>query len=598
VREDADDETDFFRPGLQSHQLQGLYLQPDPPQVVNAKTFIAETVEGKPLDASTLMQRLASQLGLGFKGLSLIGRPGQRVQFGCSARIRHTLAPDASSLTFASQGDLVNHWLMVLSFDIQRDWTWDGLSDAGIEIARSHQFTGEAATRQAGVVGHVPLRKTASRLAMGTPAAAADRRSTRIVFIDAIEPKKDATLASTHARPHPNTIDAQYTLKPLFIAAVAAQAADREQARRDLQLPVTTVPAQVPKVVAAGYAMSPYRHSADYAETARRERWLWLEIDQPIQDPNDACFARVLGYAPDPLLAYPSPDQLLVKQDDPPLALDPEPIRVITHGQGNDTAGLDAMQPMTPETPDPGTPMVKLSPVHYLVPLPPGLHADSPELFGFFNCELRIGHTAKIWCTAQGRFGHPARVNGLQHPAPSLSCLVDRTPDGLAVTASHALAVFDGKNVTARPPKTELWCMLYAQLMQADGLSQRNLLLAEVRLEPLRREAPVVNKVLGGQAYRPIQAANGLATNLDAPASAQARWPDSEIAAILAQFKLSPDTPLSVLAVEMMPRYDQYVLFGPPPDDTVRPLSQQLGQYRILRTSPLVAAPAVCCVSC
>jgi len=30
----------------------------------------------------------------------------------------------------------------------------------------------------------------------------------------------------------------------------------------------------------------------------------------------------------------------------------------------------------------------------------------------------------------------------------------------------------------------------------------------------------------------------------------------------------------------------------------VRPLSRELGQYRILRTSPLVAAPAVCCEDC
>jgi hypothetical protein len=109
VREDAADERDFFRIGLESHQLQGLYLQPDPPQVNNAQTFIVETVEGKPVENSTLMQRLAAQLDLGFKGLTLIGRPGQRVQFGCSNRIRHTLAPDNSSLTFATQGDLVNH---------------------------------------------------------------------------------------------------------------------------------------------------------------------------------------------------------------------------------------------------------------------------------------------------------------------------------------------------------------------------------------------------------------------------------------------------------------------------------------------------------
>jgi hypothetical protein len=48
----------------------------------------------------------------------------------------------------------------------------------------------------------------------------------------------------------------------------------------------------------------------------------------------------------------------------------------------------------------------------------------------------------------------------------------------------------------------------------------------------------------------------------------------------------------------MMPRYDQYLLFTDRETESVRPLSTGLGQYRILRTSPLVAAPAVCCENC
>ncbi len=65
------------------------------------------------------MERLAAQLDVDFKGLTLIGKPGERIQFGCSNRIRHTLAPDNSSLTFATADELINHWLCVLSFDIQ-----------------------------------------------------------------------------------------------------------------------------------------------------------------------------------------------------------------------------------------------------------------------------------------------------------------------------------------------------------------------------------------------------------------------------------------------------------------------------------------------
>ena len=48
-----------------------------------------------------------------------------------------------------------------------------------------------------------------------------------------------------------------YTLTPIFVDSVAPAAAPREAETRDVVLPVTTVPAQVPKIVGAGYALSP-----------------------------------------------------------------------------------------------------------------------------------------------------------------------------------------------------------------------------------------------------------------------------------------------------------------------------------------------------
>ena len=88
-----------------------------------------------------------------------------------------------------------------------------------------------------------------------------------------------------------------------------------------------------------------------------------------------------------------------------------------------------------------------------------------------------------------------------------------------------------------------------------------------------------------------------MAVNLDVPATGKAQWSADEILQLLDQFNLSRTTGLSVLAVEMMPRYDQFILMPrqTPPDTSVYPLSRQLGQYRILRTSPLVAAPEICC---
>jgi hypothetical protein len=597
VRQDATEEQDFFRLDLESNQLQGIYLQPDPPQVINALTIVAEVVEGKELQQSTLIQRLAAQLNVDFKGMTLIGKPGERIQFGCSNRIRHTLAPDNSSLTFATKGDLFNHWLCVLSFEINRDWTWDGLSDTGVEIRRHKLFTDEPATAEDDVVGYVQLKKTASRLATTKP----DRSLTRIVFIDAVEPKKDLDKPTTAAHPFPNTIDVTYTLAPHFIPGVSNASTQSAKVKRDVQLPVTTIPAQVLKVVAAGIALSPYQHNEDYSETAVRQRYLWFEFEEPLQDPNDDCFARVLTYAPDPLLSFPNFDQVAVIQDDPPLAIPSELIRVITKDHGNDNAGIDAMQMMMPENGEPEPPLIKLSPVHYLLPLPPGLHNESGELFGFFTYELRVGHSNRIWSTAHGRFGHPTRVNGVQHPAPPLKCLVDRTPEGINVTAQYALALFGGKNVTSKPPKSEIWCLLYAQVKQADGKQNRNILLSEEKLQYVEPQKDF--KVKNFLAHRfdakvSLQKANSIKVNLDAPLAGVANWAESEIMNLLAQFNLAGDTSLSVLAVEMMPRYDQYILGGPPPNTSIHPLSHQLGQYRILRTSRLVAAPEICCENC
>jgi hypothetical protein len=43
------------------------------------------------------------------------------------------------------------------------------------------------------------------------------------------------------------------------------------------------------------------------------------------------------------------------------------------------------------------------------------------------------------------------RVTGVQHPAPTLFCTCDRTPDALVVGAPFAMAVLNGKNITHDP---------------------------------------------------------------------------------------------------------------------------------------------------
>src|SRR5690606_25118788 len=87
------------------------------------------------------------------------------------------------------------------------------------------------------------------------------------------------------------------------------------------------------------------------------------------------------------------------------------------------------------------------------------------------------------WSTAQGRFGRPLRVAGLQHPAPALPIIVNRDDKKIRVSSPFAKALFNGRNVTSDPPRTSIWCLLYAQVKQADGLDYRNILLDEKRLE-------------------------------------------------------------------------------------------------------------------
>src|SRR5262249_31367007 len=165
----------------------------------------------------------------------------------------------------------------------------------------------------------------------------------------------------------------------------------------------------------------------------------------------------------------------------------------------------------------------------------------------------------------------------------------------LSVTVHYAPALFGGRNIASRPPKTEIWCMLYAQIQQADAKQARNLLLAEARADyvDISRQWNV-STFLQRRSDLPARVANSIDVNLDAPATGIAAWSEDEIQQLLDQFHLSRTTGVSVLAVEMMPRYDQDIIFGPGADTSVHPLSQQLGQYRILRTSPLMAAPEIC----
>jgi hypothetical protein len=579
--------------------IRGIYLQPDPPTLFDG-TLSALLFRRSTGDTPAIVQRLAQQIGVDFKGLTLAGKKGQRVIFGCSRRIRHTLAPDNSSISFAAKEDLVNHWIVPLTLQLDRDWTWDGLDEISFDIFRTRRFSSDPAA-DADNNNDLPIGDwEAKRVAPIQALDGANRDHTTLIFLDAVEPKSDKPQPGAPSETRfPDTIELSYRIAPHLRAA--PMPAD-EPVTLSLKLPVTTPPAQVPRIVSAGVALSKYQRDDAYSKTEPRRRFLWLELEETVRDPNDRYFIRLLGYAPDPMI---SDDRLetFVPPEEAPLPIDPELLRVIPPTDTDDGAGFAAMVPL-----EAGGNVGR----HFLVPLPPGLNAASPELFGFFTYELRVGH-AKIWSTAQGRFGRALRTTGVQHPAPALFCTCQRTQKELVVEAPYAEAVLAGKNITANPPRTEIWALLYAQVRQADGKDFRNILLEDRRLLAVPRIRHQL-KDPAGKAFLAFE-------NRDAPIHGVTAWTQAEIVGLLRELGLPTGSPLSVLCVETMPtlenqraaigngrsfadgdlaasvlkeRGGQGLAAAVTADSGPRPLSDALGHVRILRTSPLTPVPEVC----
>ena len=633
-----------------AEELQAIYLQPDPLPIHDGK--VQTLVVGQPAKTiPDMVQLLARQLKAASNGLTLTALAGERIVFGCSNRIRHTLSPEGSSITFSSKNDLLNHWLCCVVLQIDRDWTWDALQDRSFVVTRTTHFTHDnpASETEVSEVGTLELRHTAAFQALKDP----QRDFTRLIFIDAVEPKnaRMQPLPNEKQLRFPDTIEVAYSVETFFKPGYAAKGQDGV---KDLAitLPITTTPGQTPQIASAGIALSPYQRNEKYSASQPRQRYLWIEFSDPIEDPNDAIFARVLAYTPDQLLSNNEPDLLIAPQE-PALPIDPEYIRVVPPGATNDLAGLSAMQLMEKASD---------SERHYLLPIPPGLNSNSAEMFGFFTYEFRVGHyrnkdtNAMAWCTAQGRFGRPLKATGIQHPAPTLTCNVNRDKQIISVSAPYAVAVFDGRNVTADPPRTELWALFYAQVKQADNLDYRNILLDDKKLDwrvqietnpnvdwvtqydipqrSLLKNISVKNwkdDLSYANFQHVYQLADTSTIAKDATKYGVTVWSNDEISQMLALYGLPGDSALSVLVVEILPtitnvyehfpwlanpdlnnhmrqtfqmgtipdfsrareemeRLNQTRDYLPQPD----PLSDELGQHRILRTSPLTEVPVVC----
>ena len=491
-------------------------------------------------DGAPPCARLGTELALDASGTTLSGKSGRRTVFGCSAALRHTLSPEAGSLTFASSSDLFSRWINVVRFTVLRDWTWTGLAHTGMVIKRTVTRTSDGTSTETtvgtiqfprGVTAHArPDREGNCRHA--------SRQSTEVIFVDAVDPKPDPG-------EWPSELTTAYTVEPAYVTAPPPTAW-----ARDIGLPVTTPPAQVPRIVGAGIALSRYTAANDYSGTEPRRRSLWFEFDAPPADPGDEYFVRIVGYAPDPLLLQ--RDTLTPDAPEPPLPIDPESMRMITPGQPHDDRGLNAMTAIAPSPRDEKR--------YCLVPIPEGMNEDSPELFGLFVYEVRLGHKAGRWCTAQGRFGPPLRVAGVQHPAPALTCSARRGNTSVRVIAPFAEAVHEGRNLRPRFPRSQLWALLYARVRQLDAASWRNVLLAQQQLLHDPHQDLQSTQIFG-----------------------QGDFALTDVRSALSQLGLADDTPLTTMAVEV---------FGEP--DVQAPLGANLGHAKILRASPLMPVPDAC----
>jgi hypothetical protein len=207
-----------------------------------------------------------------------------------------------------------------------------------------------------------------------------------------------------------------------------------------------------------------------------------------------------------------------------------------------------------------------------------------------------------------------------------------------------------------------LWCLLYAQVRQADDKEYRNILLDDLRLDWrvrveddksadwLIKYDDGERRTLKGIAYRNAKDELSYArlnhlyklaetdkTNRDAAKQGVVVWSNDEVAQMLRLYGLPDDSSLSVLVVEVLPNITKLSEHISAPDrqdagrgssQTARgvsipvldrnlselqraqrveilsnerrpsPLSDALGHQRILRTSPLTEVPFVCCPTC
>jgi hypothetical protein len=166
------------------------------------------------VSVSTPLQLLSSALNLPISGLTLSAPPGKRILFGAQTSLRHTLPQDRSTITFSTQKDLINHWIVVHRLTLDCDWTWSGLAQNG---AGQIAFTFMGATYSASLgiptptlnaLGQINLPDVVSSLAIQQSGDPNQRDTTELIFLSTI----DSTVG---VEGFPSPTEGSYQLLPL-----------------------------------------------------------------------------------------------------------------------------------------------------------------------------------------------------------------------------------------------------------------------------------------------------------------------------------------------------------------------------------------------
>ena len=418
------------------------------------------------------LARLAQELDLEGRELTVSGRSGHRTIFGCASALRHILSPERSSLTLASDADLSQRWINVLQLELARDWTWDDLAEEGLTVQRRLSRPGQP-DEIAGTIS-LPRALTPAMLdGVGDTARDPQRAFSRIVLFDAVDPK-----------PAPGEFPTELTVSYEIAATLRDELPSPDIVQASILLPITTPPVQVPHLVSAGIALTPHEPAEDYSATNQRERMLWLEFDALPNDPQDTYFVRVLAAAADPLLT-----ERPLRKSSPNL-----PCRWMTNGCARSLPGNRAMTMAS-------------------APCSHCCAARTTARTSSFRCPMAsmqfAGAVRHVHLRGPARPHRRTLVNGARTFRTAAACCrraasatAARLPGRARPRNPCARGLCDagpGRSPRSVPScqRPELWALLYARVEQADAAAWRNLLLLRTPLLPpfatrdsLHREKP------------------------------------------------------------------------------------------------------------